>query len=243
MGDAGHMNRNTIIVIAVLAGGIAAAVGAAWAVKSFTGGSATEQAMAQLRAQPLVGSVLADNPAIEARVRAAVEEDQRDPLATPRAFLAISEIRRTIVGPTLSAADDPSALAVMKARTDLVGHLEKTDLAACRQFSGDGIRDVNKLDSEGQKLFHAMLAAMEAAYRSGKANGGPGTDKGKPATSQEFAAMLQSAGFTPDDFAKFSRIATLKDDELCALEFRIDDAPSKLPEDKRGPFARFVIAH
>jgi hypothetical protein len=55
--------------------------------------------------------------------------------------------------------------------------------------------------------------------------------------------MLQAAGFTPDDFAKFSRTATLKDDELCALEFRIDDAPSRLREDKRGAFARFVIAH
>jgi hypothetical protein len=233
------MNRNTTTVIAVLAVGIVAAVLAAWAVRSFIGGSAVDQAMAQLRAQPLVGVVLADNPAIEARVRAAVEEDQRDPQATPRAFLAIVEVRRTIIAPTLSAADDASALAVMKARADLVGHLEKTDLVACRQFSGDGVRDVNKLDDEGRKMFRAMLTAMEAAYRSGKANGG----KGKPATSQEFAAMLQGAGFTADDFAKFGQLATLKDDELCRLEFRIDDAPGKLPEDKRGAFARFVIAH
>jgi hypothetical protein len=233
------MKRNTTIVIAVLAACIVAAAVVAWAVKSFTGGSGTEKAMAELRAQPLVGVVLADNPAIEARVRAAVEEDQRDPQATPRAFLAIAEIRRTIVGPSLSAADDADALAVMEARAELVGHLEKTDLAACRQFAGDGIRDVNKLDPDGQRLFRAMLTAMEAAYRSGKANAG----KAKPATNQEFAAMLQSAGFTPDDFAKFSRIATLKDDDLCRLEFRIDDAPAKLPEDKRGPFARFVIAH
>jgi hypothetical protein len=232
------MKRNTTIVIAVLAAGIVAAAVAAWAVKSFTGTSATDQAMAQLHAQPLVGVVLADNPAIEARLRTAVEEDQRAPQATPRAFLAVSEMRRTIVGPALAAADDASALAVMKARADLVGHLETTDLAACRQFSGDGIRDVNKLDDEAQRLFHAMLTTMEAAYRSGKANG-----KGKPPTNEEFAAMLRSAGFTPDDFAKFSQAATLKDDELCKLEFRIDDAPSKLPEDKRGAFARFVIAH
>lgn len=233
------MKRNTTIAIAVLAAGIVAAAIAAWAVKSFTGNSITDQAMAQLRAQPLVGVVLADNPAVEARLRAAVEEDQRDPQATPRAFLTISEMRRTIVGPTLSAADDASALAVMKARADLVAHLEKTDLAACRQFSGDGIRDVDKLDGEGRKLFRAMLAAMEAAYRSGKAKGG----KGKPPSNEEFAAMLRTAGFTPDDFAKFSRTATLKDDELCKLELRIDDAPGKLPEDKRGAFARFVIAH
>jgi hypothetical protein len=233
------MKRNTTIVIAVLAAGIIAAAIAAWAVKSFTGDSATDKTMAQLRAQPLVGVVLADNPAIEARLRADVEEDQRNPQATPRAFLAISEMRRTIVAPTLSAADDASALAVMKARADLVAHLEKTDLAACRQFSGDGIRDINKLDSEGQTQFRTMLTAMEAAYRSGKANGG----KGKSVSNAEFAEMLRTAGFTPDDFAKFSQTATLKDDELCKLEFRIDDAPGKLPDDKRGAFARFVIAH
>ena len=233
------MKRSTTIVIAVLVAGLVAAAIAAWAVKSFTGNSATEQTMAQLRAQPLVGVVLADHPEIETQLRADVEEDQRTPQATPRAFLTISEMRRTIVGPTLSAADDASALAVMKARTDLVAHLEKTDLAACRQFSGDGIRDVNKLDSEGQTLFRAMLTAMEAAYRSGKANGG----KGKQISNAEFAEMMRTAGFTPDDFAKFSQTATLNDDELCKLEFRIDDAPSKLPEDKRGAFARFVIAH
>jgi hypothetical protein len=121
----------------------------------------------------------------------------------------------------------------------MVDHLQKTDLAACRQFAGEGIHDVAKLDSEGQRLFRAMLTAMEAAYRSGKANGG----KAAPTSTEEFTALLQSAGFTADDFAKFSHVATLPDAELCTLEFRIDDAPGKLPEDKRGTFARFVIAH
>ena len=230
------MKRNWTIVLVV---GVLAAVLAAWAVGEFAGGSAADKAMAGLRAQPLVGLVLADNPAIEAQVRSAVEEDQRHPQATSRAFLAISEIRRTIVGPTLSAADDTTALAVMKARAAMVGHLQDTDLVACRQFSGEGIHDVGKLDSEGQRLFRAMLTAMEAAYRSGKANGG----KGKPVSTEEFTALLQSAGFTPDDFAKFSQVATLPDAELCKLEFRIDDAPGKLPDDKRATFARFVIAH
>ncbi len=233
------MTRNTTIVIAVLAAGIAAAVVAAWAVKSFTGGSAADKAMAGLRAQPLVGLVLADNPAIEAKVRAAVEQDQREPQTPPRAFLAIGEIRRTIVGPTVAAADDATALDVMKARADLVGYLEKNDLPACRQFAGDGIRDINKLDSEGQRLFRVMLTAMEAAYRSGKANGA----KGKPPSTEEFAAMLQNAGFTPDDFAKFSQTATLTDADFCRLELRIDEAPGKLPGDKRAAFARFVISH
>ena len=233
------MKRNWTIVLGVVVAGVVAAALAAWSVREFSGGSATDKAMAELRAQPLVGLVLADNPAIEAQVRAAVEEDQRHPQATSRAFHAISEIRRTIVGPTLSAADDATALAVMKARADMVGRLQKTDLVACRQFSGEGIRDVGKLDSDGQRLFRTMLTAMEAAYRSGKANGGKGT----PASNREFAALLQTAGFTPDDFAKFGQVATLPDAELCQLEFRVDDAPGKLPDDKRGTFARFVIAH
>jgi hypothetical protein len=233
------MDRKTTIVIAGVAAGIVAAGAIAWAVKSFSGDSTTEQTMASLRAQPLVGQVLADNPEIEAKVRAAVEEDVRQPQTTSRAFLAVVAIRQTIVGPTLSAADDASALTVMKARANLVAHLQKTDLIACRQFSGEGIRDINKLDDEGQQLFRTMLTTMEAAYRSGKANGG----KGKPPSNEEFGTMLQSAGFTPDDFAKLGHLATLKDDEVCSLELRIDSAPDKLPDDKRGAYARFVIAH
>src|SRR6202012_262177 len=71
----GLMDRKTTIVIAGVAAGIVAAGAIAWAVKSFSGASPTEQTMASRRAQPLVGQVLADNPEIEAKVRAAVEED------------------------------------------------------------------------------------------------------------------------------------------------------------------------
>jgi hypothetical protein len=234
------MKRNTMIVLGVVVAGVVAAVLAAWAVREFGGGSATDRAMAEMRAQPLVGLVLADNPAMEEELRSAVEEDQRQPQTGPsRAFLVIGGLRKTIIGPTVAAADDPTALAVMKARAELVGYLQKNDVVACRQFANEGIHDISKLDSEGQRLFRATLAAMEAAYRNGKANGGKGTLP----SNQEFTGLLQSVGFTPDDFAKFSQAATLKDDDFCALELRIDDAPSRLPDDKRGAFARFVIAH
>jgi hypothetical protein len=234
------MKRNSTIVLGLLAAVVIAAVLTAWAVREFAGGSETDRAMAAMRAQPLVGLVLADNPAMEAELRSAVEEDQRHPQAGPsRAFLVIGRFRKTIIGPTVSAADDATALAVMKARAELVVYLQKSDLVACRQFAGEGIHDISKLDSEGQRLFRATLAAMEAAYRNGKANGGKGT----PPSNQEFAGLLQSAGFTADDFAKLSQVATLKDADYCALELRVDDAPSTLPDDKRGAFARFVIAH
>lgn len=233
------MKRNSTIVLVLVAGVVAVAL-AVWAVRSFTGSADTEQAMAAYRAQPLVGQVLADNPAIAAKLRGAIEEDQRHPQAgQSRVFDTIAKLRQTVIAPTVAAADDAGALAVMKARIALVNYLQKHDIVACRQFAAEGIQDITRLDDEGQQLFRATLAAMEAAYRNGKANGG----KGALPSAEEFHAMLQTAGFTDDDFAKLRDAAKLTDTDFCILELKIDEAPDKLPDDKRGPFARFVIAH
>ena len=232
------MQRRLTVLIGVVVG-VGVAVVAGWAVREFMGGSQIDQAMAGFRKQPLMNQVLADHPDVEARVRSALEEDLRDRLAgQPRAFQAVVEIRKTIIGPTFAAADDTSALAVLKARADLARHLQKTDPEACRQFSGDGIRNLSKLDPEGQQLFRDMLTAGEAAYRSGKENGG----KGKPMDAPAFVSLLQGVGFTNDDLAKFGQ-TTASDADVCALEVRVEEAPDKLPEDKRGAYARFVIAH
>jgi hypothetical protein len=233
------MMRNSTIVLVLVAGVVAVAL-AVWAVKSFTGDSRTEQAMAAYRTQPLVGQVLTDNPSIAAELRSAIEEDQSRPEAgQSRVFATIAKLRQTIIAPTVAAADDAAALAVMKARVALVSYLQKHDIVACRQFAAAGIQDITRLDDEGQQLFRATLTAMEAAYRNGKASGG----KGSLPSAEEFRAMLQTAGFTDDDFARLRDAATLKDADFCALELRIDEAPDKLPDDKRGPFAHFVIAH
>jgi len=233
------MTRNSTIVLVLVAGVVAVAL-AIWAVKFFTGNAGAEQAMATYRAQPLVGLVLADNPAIAAELRGAIEEDQRDPQpGQSRVFATIAKLRKTVIAPTVAAADDASALAVMKARIALVSYLQKHDIFACRQFAAAGIQDITKLDDESQQLFRATLTAMEAAYRNGKANGG----KGSLPSAEEFRAMLQTAGFTDDDFARLRDSTALKDADFCALELSIDEAPGKLPDDKLGPFARFVIAH
>ena len=233
------MKRNSTIVLSLVAGVVAVAL-AIWAVKFFTGNAGAEQAMATYRAQPLVGLVLADNPAIAAELRRAIEEDQRDPQpGQSRVFATIAKLRKTVIAPTVAAADDASALAVMKARIALVRYLQKHDIVACRQFAAAGIQDITKLDDEGQQLFRATLTAMEAAYRNGKANGG----KGSLPSAEEFRAMLQTAGFTDDDFARLRDTTALKPADFCALELSIDKAPDKLPDDQRGPYARFVIAH
>jgi hypothetical protein len=231
------MKRNWTIVLGVAVGFVAAAL-AVWAVRQFGGGSATDQTVAAYRAQPLVGLVLADNPAVETELRHAIEDDRRQPQSGPsKLFIAVTNMRQNIIAPTVAAADDTTALAVMKARAALVGYLQKHDLAACRQFASTGIQDIAKLDDEGQQLFRATLAAMEAAYRNGKANGGKGT----PPSAEAFADMMRSAGFTDADFTRLGQVATLNEADFCALEVRIDEAPDKLPVDKRGPYARFVI--
>jgi hypothetical protein len=233
------MKRNSTIVLVLVAGVVVVAL-AIWATRFFTGSSSTDQAMATYRAQPLVGQVLADNPAIAAELRSAIEQDQRDPqTGQSRVFDTIAKLRRTVIAPTVAAADDASALAVMKARVALVNYLQKHDIVACRQFAAAGIQDITKLDDEGQALFRATLSAMDAAYRNGKANGG----KGALPSAEEFHTLLQTAGFTDDDFARLRDAAKLTDADFCTLELRIDTAPDKLPDDKRGPFARFVIAH
>lgn len=233
------MKRNSTIVLVLVAGIVVVAL-AIWAVKSFMGNSGTEQAMAAYRAQPLVGQVLADDPSIAAELRGAIEEDQSHPQAgQSRVFATIAKLRQTVIAPTVAAADDAAALAVMKARVALVRYLQKHDIVACRQFAAAGIQDITRLDDEGQQLFRATLTAMEAAYRNGKANGG----KGSLPSAEDFRAMLRDAGFTDDDFANLRQATTLSDADFCALEVRIDEGPDKLPDDKRGPFARFVIAH
>jgi hypothetical protein len=228
---------------AVLIGGAVAIMAAAvtgWF--AFTSMSGTDRALASMRELPLVGLVMSDVPGVEARLRAAIEEEQRNPTrqGPARPFVVIGELRRTFIGPALGAADDASVVAVMGARAELVRHLQQVDLAACREFSGTGIQRVDKLDSEGKRLFRDVLSAMEAAYRSGRA---AGSQPRPVANEQDFDAMLVETGFTPSDFQKLGAALTLPDADLCAFELRIDSAPAKLAESKRGPFARYVLTH
>ena len=61
-------------------------------------------------------------------------------------------------------------------------------------------------------------------------------------TAEEYAAALRSVGFGDADFRKLDTPAVLPDTEVCSLEVRIDGAVPKLPDDRRGAFARYVLA-
>ena len=84
----------------------------------------------------------------------------------------MSELRTTHIVPALKAADETSAAAAIDARAALLKHLKSTDLVVCKEFAVTGIQRSDKLDPAGQKLMSDLLAALEKAYRSGRAGKG-----------------------------------------------------------------------
>jgi hypothetical protein len=201
--------------------------------------SPAANALAELRSLPLVGVMMADNPAADARMKAAIQEELANPTqgGTTRPRALIAELRRQYVLPALRAADDASAVAAVAARAALASYLQKANPPACREFATGGIQQPDRLDSEGQRLFRNVLQALETAYRNGRASGKP-----MPTASRaEILDMLREAGFQKIDFDRLNTFATLSNDIACEVELKVDQVPPELPADKRGAFARFVL--
>jgi hypothetical protein len=205
--------------------------------------SPLEQTIANLRATPLIGQAIKDNPDAEKAIREAIAEDQRDPVAPgvpPRAFYAVGAISRDYIRPMLAAADDTSVIAVMAARFALATQLRADDPQSCRDFAMNGVQRVETLTPEGRKLFNEFLGKMETAYRNGRSAGGKPLQMLAP---PEVVQMLTAAGFTSDDFEALNRFAALPSLRACDIDLKIDGAPPGLPPDKQGPFGRFVLTH
>ena len=130
-------------------------------------------------------------------------------------------------------------VATLAARAELVAHLLKTNTPACREFATIGIQRVDKLDEQGQLLFRNVLAAVEAAYRNGHANGKP---MPMP-TGPEFADMLREGGLQKADFDRLNSFNTLSNEITCEAQLKLESVPPSLPAAKRGPFARFVLGN
>ena len=205
----------------------------------FKGTSRTETALAEMRALPLVGALMADKPEAEARLKAAVEQEINNPSTdgTTRPLVLIADLRRQYVLPAIRSADDASATAAVAARASLAAYLRKANPPACREFAAGGIQRPDRLDGEGQRLFRNVLQALETAYRNGRASGKPVPMP----TRAEILDMLRDAGFQKVDFDRLNAFATLSNDIACEIELKVDQVPPKLPADKRGPFARFVL--
>jgi hypothetical protein len=236
--------KRNLVLIAIIAILLVVSAGLAFGIKLQTVPlSPLERAIADLRATPLLGLAMRDYPDAEKAIRDAMDEDRRNPVASgvpPRAFYAVGALSRDHIRPMLAAADDPSVIAVVAARLALATRLRADDPQTCREFAMNGIQRVDRLSPEGQKLFSDFLTKMEAAYRNGRAAGG----KPQPmATPQEVVQLLSQTGFTQDDLDGLNRFAALSSLRACDIDLKIDGAPPKLPPDKQGPFARFVLTH
>lgn len=216
-----------------------ALVASGWAL--IRGKSPLDSSFDALRRMPLVGLAIADNSGVEGRLRQAIEEESRNPtgggLSRPQALIA--DLRRQYIVPALRAADDATAVAAVAARADLVRHLRRTDVAACRGFSVGALQHPDPLDAEGRRLFGVWQQAVEAAYRSGKAAGQPRPLPTRP----EIVALLQQAGFRKADFDRLNAFQRLSNEASCDVELMVDSVPPLLPPDRRGPFARYLLTN
>jgi len=232
--------RTLLIGAGVLAGlAVVIAGGTWWYNRAY---SPAALALAEMRNLPLVGMVIADESSVVDRLRDAIAEEAANPTTQgpTRQMLIVNGLRQEFIAPAVRRADDATLLAAMAARADLIQHLRATNTAACREFSLGGIKDVEKLDIKGQELYRKLIAAMEAAYRSGRAR--KDTNPAVP-NLQAMGAMLQEAGFTKPDFDKLNSFGSLSNDVSCDIELKLNQVPSKLPPDKRGGYARYILGN
>jgi len=226
-------------LVAAIVVGVVVLLFAAGGWYYYSSNSPAANALAELRSLPLVGAVMADNPEAETRLKTAIREELDKPTqgGTTRPLALIADLRRQYILPALRGADDASVVAAVAARAALASYLQKANPPACREFAAGGIQQPDRLDSEGQRLFRNVLQALETAYRNGRATG-----KAMPTASRaEILDMLREAGFQKIDFDRLNAFATLSTDIACEVELKVDQVPPKLPADKRGTFARFVL--
>ena len=232
--------------IGLVVAGLAAAA-ALYGLKALQGNdeetTAVEQAMASARSLPMVGVVLDDVPGAQDRLREAFREEIRQPTTQgpSRPLKLMSELRASHIVPALKAADEASAAAALDARTALLTHLKSTDLAVCKEFAVTGIQRSDKLDTTGQKLMSDALAALEKAYRSGRAAKASGRPSPAVASNSEALTLLAEAGFQAGDFDQLKRLARLPNEQVCDMALKVNGAPRKVAADKRGSLMRYLL--
>lgn len=228
-------------VAAAIAGG-----GTVYGLERLTGNDAqlVDQAVTEARALPLVGLVLDDVPDAETRLRQALSEEMRNPTTQgpPRPLTLMAELRASHIVPALRATDAADAEAVLAARLALMRHLKSVDVATCRELALIGIQRGEKLDDMAQKLMREMLAAMEKAYRAGRAALKAGGAPPQTPSDAQAAVLLGEAGMTPADFDKLRTLARLSPGDACDIGIKLNETPAKLPADKAGPLARYLAA-
>ena len=203
--------------------------------------SAVEEALQVVREAPLVGLVLKENAAVEARFRQAIEAELKEPTKNgpQQTFIVGGEVRRDFIVPALRNADDASALGAITAMHAFVKYLQGTNVAVCKDFGLIGIQQPNRLDSNGGALFRRALAAQEEAYLNGRAR--PAAPQ-QQITGPEVMRLLTDAGFTAADFDTLATLAKSSDVEGCAITVKLYAVPALLPPHSGGILARYLLS-
>lgn len=239
------MGRATQLVVIAVAAALSAAV-TGFGLKylaSRESASAIEEALQVVREAPLVGLVLKENAAVEARFRQAIEAELKSPtkIGPQQTFIVGGEVRRDFIVPALRNADDTSALGAIAAMHAFVKYLQGTNLVLCKEFGLVGIRQPNRLDGNGGALFRRALSAQEEAYLNGRARPAAAAQQ-QQITSEEVIRLLTETGFTTADFNTLAALAKSTDAEGCAVTVKLYAAPALLPPQSGGILARYLLS-
>jgi hypothetical protein len=233
----------SVVIVAVAA--IAAAAGSLGAkyLTHYTGTpsqSDIDQTVRAVLQYPLLGVVVEDYPELKSKLRETVEAEIRNPAkdGPNRMNQFGADVRKRYITPMLLKADDDAARKAANADAVLVVQLQKSDVAACREFGVSGLSRPDQLGRDGAEKFKQSLAAREVAYRSGKASG---QTRDQP-TTDEIGTLLEASGYTPADFDRLNKIETLTPAEACAATVQLYSAPGKLPPGQGAVLSRYLLA-
>lgn len=227
-----------IVVVAVVAAAMIG-FGARFLVLQAGGPSPAdiERGVEAVRDMPLVRVVIAENPELEGKLRAAITDDLKGDRQAPPASARFGvDVRQRYIVPALLRADDDSALKAARGMETLATYLQAKDPALCRELGMVGLQNANKLDFDGTIALKQALALQEDAYRNGK-TGSPRT----PLKTEEVASFLVEAGYSEQDLAQLTAFATLPMAEGCAATVKLYAAPRALPSARGGLLARWLL--
>jgi hypothetical protein len=225
------------VLIVLAAAVVAAAVGFGAQYLRAPSAADVERGVEAAKEMPLVGLVIAENPALEEKLRAVIADELKNPgqVPSPGSRFGV-EVRQRYIIPTLLAADDDSALKATGGMEVLAKYLQTKDPALCRELGLAGLQNANKLDADGKVLLKQALALQEQAYRNGKA-GSPKT----PLKTEEIGRVLGEAGYTDKDLEQLSTFEKLSTVDGCAATVKLYGAPRALPTARGGTLSRWLL--
>ncbi len=236
------MSKATRTVLIVVVAAVAAAVigfGARYLVLQAGGPSPAdiESGVQAAKDMPLIRLVMAENPELDAMLRAAITDDLKsDRQARPSSARFGVDLRQRYIVPALLRADDDSALKAARGIETLASYLQAKDPPLCRDLGMVGLQNANKLDFDGTIVLKQALSLQEDAYRNGKT----GPDK-PPLKNEEVASVLVESGYSEADLAQLTAFATLPTAEGCAATVKLYAAPRSLPVARGGMLARWLL--